>query len=261
MVVTAKSEAFDAFASDYDAAFTNTALGQLLRQRVWDVAAKYFQIGDRVLELACGTGEDARWLAQQGVTVVATDGSAEMLTETTRKTNGLPVTTQQLSLQDIIAGRMGDSAEFDGVLSNFGGLNTINQWADLAAALAAKMKPLSKAILVPMGPRCPIEFGWYASHAQWRNATRRSQSPAHAAIGSQLIPIWYPSAAELTKAFNPWFQAVETQSLGLWLPPSYLGHWVENRPKLWHRLNKLETKTAHLTRDWGDHYIIVLERR
>lgn len=253
--------AFDAFAADYDRAFTHTVLGRMLRQRVWDVAAHYFRAGDRVLELACGTGEDARWMAQQGVNVLATDGSAEMLTQTTRKTTSLSVTTQQVTLQEVAAGQLGQTPIFDGVLSNFGGLNTINNWAVLAEALAAKMKPLGKAVLVPMGPRCPIEFLWYLLHGQWQSATRRQQAPAQAKIGAQLIPIWYPSAAELTQAFAPWFRLIQTQSLGLWLPPSYLGHWVENRPRLWHQLNKLETKTARLTRDWGDHYIIVFERR
>jgi hypothetical protein len=79
------SSAFDAFAADYDATFTHTALGQRLRRRVWRVLADYFQAGQTVLELACGTGEDAVWLAQRGLTVTATDGSAEMVRATAVK--------------------------------------------------------------------------------------------------------------------------------------------------------------------------------
>ena len=65
--------AFDAFASTYDTDFTHTHLGQLLRQRVWRVLAQQFHAGQHILELTCGTGEDAVWLAQQGANVTATD--------------------------------------------------------------------------------------------------------------------------------------------------------------------------------------------
>ena len=44
-----------------------------------------FQPGDQVLELGCGTGEDAIWLAKRGVRVLATDGSPAMLEATARK--------------------------------------------------------------------------------------------------------------------------------------------------------------------------------
>jgi Neuraminidase (sialidase) len=35
---------------------------------------------------------------------------------------------------------------------------------------------------------------------------------------------------------------------------------MAKRPSLFHRLNQLEKATAHLTRGWGDHYILVLKR-
>jgi hypothetical protein len=58
----------------------------------------------------------------------------------------------------------------------------------------------------------------------------------------------------------PWFTHQETQSLELWLPPSYLGHFVNRRPGLFRRLNRFEEATARLTGGWGDHYIIVFRR-
>ncbi|MEM7344793.1 MAG: hypothetical protein AAF485_11165, partial [Chloroflexota bacterium] len=58
--------AFDAFASDYDDDFTHSPLGQLLRPRVWHLLGKAFSSGQHALELTCGTGEDAVWLARRG---------------------------------------------------------------------------------------------------------------------------------------------------------------------------------------------------
>jgi hypothetical protein len=51
------------------------------------------------------------------------------------------------------------------------------------------------------------------------------------------------------------------ESLGLWLPPTYLGHLVNRRPRLFGALNRLERVTAPLTSGWGDHYMLLLERR
>lgn len=261
--MTISPSAFDAFAADYDQAFTHTPLGRLLRPRVWASLADQFAPGSHLLELACGTGEDAAWLAAQGRQITATDAAPEMVEHTRHKAarRGVSeqVTAVPVSLQAIIAGYF-DGRLFDGVFSNFGGLNTINLWADLAAALAHILKPGGKVVLVPMGPFCPWEIGWFGLHGQWRNAVRRLRPPAEARIGEQLIPIWYPSAGQLKKAFAPYFRHRRTESLGLWLPPSYLDQVVDKWPNLFHKLNNWEQWTARLSRSWGDHYIIIFEK-
>lgn len=255
--------AFDAFAADYDTTFTATPLGRLLRARVWDVLARTFQPGQHILELACGSGADAVWLAQRGLRVTATDASAEMLAHTAHKAQmaGVAVTTHCLSLQDIAAGRAASltDAPFDGLLSNFGGLNTVPNWSDLAQTLAALVRPGGRAVLVPMGPFCPWEIAWYGLHADLRRAGRRRR-PATAQVGSAAIPIWYPSARTLRRAWAPAFRPLETHALGFLLPPSYLGHFVARWPRLFAHLDRVERALARLLGGWGDHYILVLAR-
>lgn len=259
------SAAFDAFAASYDSDFTHSLLGKLLRQRVWEVYARHFQSGQRVLELACGTGEDALWLAGRGVQVTATDGSAEMVRVARAKAAvaGLTplITTQQLSLQELGAGHFKGQEQFDGAYSNFGGLNTIGQWQPLAEALAGLVRPGGRVVLVPMGPFCPWEMIWSLGHGQPRQAFRRLGARAEARIGPVTIPIWYPTARRLQAVFVPWFDHVRTESLALWLPPTYLGHLVNRWPALFDRLCRLETATARFTGGWGDHYIIVFQRK
>jgi SAM-dependent methyltransferase len=77
--------AFDALAAEYDASFTATPLGTLLREAVWRRLDACFAPGDRVLELACGTGEDAVHLARRGVRVTAIDASPAMVETARRK--------------------------------------------------------------------------------------------------------------------------------------------------------------------------------
>jgi SAM-dependent methyltransferase len=271
--VITNSAAFDAFASAYDADFTHSTLGQLLRPRVWEKLAQYFTVGQHVLELTCGTGEDAVWLAQRGVRVTATDGSAEMVNVARAKAEAAEVRRRadeatsrdgvefkQVSLQEVVEGYFG-GRRFDGIFSNFGGLNTIGEWRPLAAALAEIVKPGGTVILVPMGPLCPWEILWYLAHGQPKQAWRRlAQTGTPAKIGDSVIPISYPSAQRLRADFSPWFQHRRTESLELWLPPSYLDHFVNRWPGFFRWLNQFEKATARLTGGWGDHYIIVFQK-
>lgn len=262
-MTTVDPTAFDAFAEGYDDDFTHSRLGRMLRERVWEVLGGCFPAGSQTLELTCGTGEDAVWLAQRGVHVTATDGSAGMVRVAQNKAQAIGVNShvrvRHVNLQDLPNSDL--MGPFDGVFSNFGGLNTVGEWAGLAEWLGGVIRPGGKAVFVPMGPICPIETLWYLAHGQLKLATRRLNQPALAQIGDVQIPIWYPSARRFRRVFAAHFRPVRTMSLGLWLPPSYLGHWVESRPGLFDRLNQLEQKLAPLTGGWGDHYVLVLERK
>lgn len=264
---------FDAVAGDYDADFTDTPLGRMLRRRVWSILDRYFAAGDKVLELACGTGEDAVWLAKRGASVRAFDGSAEMTRIARSKValNGLSdrVSVRQCSLEQVagsglqVAGgreQVVDSPLFDGVFSNFGGLNAIGNWRPLAEALGGMVRDGGKLVLVVMGPYCPWEIGWHLAHGRPGVAFRRIGGRTTAKVGGHTMAVWYPAAARLRRDFSPWFRCVSVESLGLWLPPTYLGHLVERWPGLFFRLHRLEEACARFTGGWGDHFVVVFER-
>lgn len=264
-VVYQDPAAFGALAASYDADFTHSALGRILRRRVWRRLGQNFKPGQYVLELACGTGEDAVWLAQQDIHVTATDGSNDMIRITREKASrrGLSdkIDARTLTLQAIAGGESPFSkASFDGAFSDFGGLNAIDDWRPLARNLACLLRPGGRLVLVPMGPFCPWEIGWHLAHGQLKKAFRRFNAPAQARLGEKTIPIWYPTASQLRQAFRRWFKPVSVESLGLWLPPSYLGQLLMRWPRLWVGLSGLEAATARLTAGAGDHYILVLER-
>ncbi len=68
----AQAESLSAF---YNARSTRDILSDFTKM-IDDLPDK---AGFRVLDLGCGSGRDAFWLAQQGVSVVASDGAANML--------------------------------------------------------------------------------------------------------------------------------------------------------------------------------------
>ena len=264
MAGNVSESAFSAVAGGYDADFTFSPLGRILRRRVWAVLSRHVEAGDHLLELACGSGEDAVWLGRRGVRVTATDGAAGMVRIAQRKVGeaGLNerVTVSQMALQEVGDEGWSSRAMFDAVLSNFGGLNTIDSRREVARGLAEVVRPGGRLVLVVMGPLCPWEVGWHLLHGEWRRAMRRFDGQSRATVGGADIPVWYPSHRRLQHEFAPWFRPVEIQSLGLWLPPSYLGHLVARFPRLFAGLERMEVASARWTGGSGDHYILVLER-
>src|SRR5580693_3211341 len=113
------SAPFDAIADRYDEIFTTSRIGQAQRTAVWEELEKAFRPGDSVLEIGCGTGVDACFLAERGVTVVACDSSPQMLNMAIRRIreNGRDgsVRPHLLAAEDITSLR---KRSFDGALSN-----------------------------------------------------------------------------------------------------------------------------------------------
>jgi SAM-dependent methyltransferase len=218
--------------------------------------AQQINVGDAWLELACGTGVDAVWLAAQGVSVTCGDGSADMLRQTRQRSILYGVQQQIDTVQFDLAHPPHFAKSFDGVLSNFGGLNSVANLQPLAEMLAGSVRPNGTLVLVPMGKHCPWEVAWYAGHADFGRAFRRYNQPALATIGNAQIPIWYPDLQQLIELFAPTFTLTHAESLGLFLPPSYL----EKAVRRFSTLAKLDAAFAQLFPHVGDHLILVLRR-
>ena len=258
-----KPSIFDDFAGTYDQTFTNTRLGRILRGRVHRHLARHFRSSYHVLDLGCGTGEDALWLSRKDIRVTATDASLQMLQETRRKVSREGqiqlVETRHMSVQEVCEGGL-DGELFDGAYSNFGVLNTISVWESLGKTISKCIRYDGVLILVLMGPACPWDFVWRLLHGEVKPSFQRLAGHMEVGFGGKKLPVWFPYAHKLRRDFEPWFKHICTESLGLLLPPTYLGHLVERWSSLFHGLSCVEESTAHFTKGLGDHYITVLRR-
>ncbi len=268
---------FDPLAPTYDASFTHTAVGRSLRTRVWTRLDQHFQAGDTVLELGCGTGEDALHLAGRGVHVLATDSSAAMLAVTQAKAQGNPlVEVMTLDLQHLTpeSGRLALSLavnsggavsdHFDGAFANFGPVNVLADWKPLAGWLAEQVRPGGVVGLGVMGPLCLWEMGWHSLHGDFRTAFRRLDGRAsfQAEDLAEPVTIYYPSITRLKRDFAPFFHCAHVEAVGLFLPPSDVYGMVEKRPRLLRLLTALEARFARFAplAHFADHYWIEFEK-
>ncbi len=270
VIPPAPARPFDAIASEYDAAFTDRLLGRWLRSMVWQRFAQTFDPGQRVLELGCGTGEDAIWLARQGVIVTATDASTAMLEITRRKAEAAGVSDRvsvsRLDLESLQRSGPYDGLDepYDGVVSNFGPMNCVEDRRALADGLGGLVRSGGRVVLVAMGPVCPWEIVWHLGHGQVRTAFRRFRRGAVAHVGAgETVRVWYPSHRRLGSEFGAHFKVLETVGIGLLLPPSAMAHLVDRAPRAFARLAVLDRRLAGAPpwRWLNDHYLMVLERR
>src|SRR5215217_6336226 len=141
--------AFDLAASSYDEEFTHSMIGMLQRERVHLFLKKALRAAQlKILEINCGSGEDAIWLARHGNEVIATDASPKMIEIVKEKISlnhfGKKIETKVCSFDDLRSNFKNE--QFDFIFSNFGGLNCVSseQLEKLSEDFASLLKPHGK---------------------------------------------------------------------------------------------------------------------
>jgi SAM-dependent methyltransferase len=254
--------AFDDMAGTYDASFTDTKVGRALREIVWSRLDQVFRPTQRILELGCGTGEDAVRLASRGVRVVATDPSSQMIQVARRK--ALIGSCQDriefrcLAMEDI--GSFADGELFDGVLSNFGAVNCVQDLRALVADVAERLAPGAPLLWVVMGRHAPWEWLWYAMQGRWRKAWRRLRPGG---IEWRGLTISYPTPTQMRSLLLPHFVVTRLAPLGVALPPSYASAWLDRLPVAARVLARLErwAQRSSMLASWSDHFIVEAVRQ
>lgn len=256
--------AFDLMADTYDATFTESVIGRAQRNAVWDALQRSFRPGDRVLELNCGTGEDALFLTKRGVSVFACDASARMIEVAVRRKSleapGSSLEFHVLRNEDVDT--LTPPTPFDGVVSNFSGLNCLADPSRIVRKLTHLVKPGATALICISTRICLWEIAWYAARGNFKKAFRRVRGAALARLGEIAVPVWYPTVSAMRLSFSPWFRLRAFRAVGLFVPPSYVEPWIRNHKSVLARLEAMDRILAAwpLLRGVGDHVLLEFER-
>ena len=203
---------FDRLAARYDEVWTNSEAGRLQRDAVWRHLDPLIARGDRILDIGCGTGEDAVHFAGLAGQVLALDVSPEMV----RVARGRGVNARVLPIEGIHM----FAIAFDMVLSNFGGLNCIRDLSTLRETLARLVRPRGFLAICLMNRFCLWESMYYSVRGQFKKAVRRWGGEATTSEG---LSLFYPSSKQVRHALLPGFDLVTDVGVGILVPPSFVG--------------------------------------
>jgi len=185
--------AFDALAESYSELWSETSRGRDQRTAVWREIDGLFRAGDLVLDLGCGTGDDALHLADLGVKVLGIDSAPKMV-EVARDRG---VNAFLLAIEDLTS----LSGTFSGAISNFGALNCIADLGPVAAQLARLVQPAGPVAICLMGRFC---------FTDWRHAAKRWSGRTQ----WRGIKVYYPTSRQILAAFAPWFAFQRQVAIG-----------------------------------------------
>jgi ubiquinone/menaquinone biosynthesis C-methylase UbiE len=259
---TVAGAVFDRLAASYDDQFTQSLIGRAQRNAVWKVLSKTFHPGDHVLELNCGTGEDAFFLAKHGVSTLCCDASQHMIARAQQRLHHRQLASRVV-FRHLPTERIGELASrFDGAFSNFSGLNCVADLASTAADLSTLVKPGGALVLCLSTRFCLTEILYYCSRGQWKKAFRRCSGQAKATLEGADLTIFYPTLRQLRRSFAPHFRLRSLRGIGVAIPPSYREAWVRRHPSFFRWLCRLESWLAPLPllRISGDHVLVLFER-
>lgn len=258
-------QGFDNAAPDYDADYLDNSLWIEMRERVWHRFDTYFERGDRVLDVGCGTGIDTIHLAGRGVKVTATDISPIMIAAVEEKVErngyGDLVETKVMGTDSLRDYDLRNKAGFDGIVSNFGPLNCEPNLAELRQIFRQLLRPGGVVVSSIMNRICLWEVGYYLLRGKRKKAFRRlGVNGTWVEVASVKMNVFYYSPREVVRSFSPHFETLGISGLPTFLPPLYLGHWLKGHETIHRMLGGIDTGIGrrYPFNRWGDHFLLEL---
>ncbi len=260
---------FDHIAKDYDTDFTYSEIGKCQRNSVYRYLKKLPKQLN-ILELNCGTGEDAIWFAKQNNQVLATDISSEMIRvaeQKGRNIKNLEFSQLDINKINLCKSVQSVSKKIDIIFSNFGGLNCLNKkelknFFKTASELSTKD---GKLILVIMPKNTLWERLYFILKLDFKKAFRRNTNKSlevnvdnNPEVSG--VQTWYYNPKDIKKMARPYFKVTITKPIGFFIPPSYLENYFKKHKRFLNILDQLEKKIGKfgfLSR-FSDHYLIEL---
>lgn len=200
---------FDAVAENYDRTNDLLSFGQSHSWRRALVRAVKPQAGERVLDLAAGTGTSSAALAKPGVSVVAADFSEGMLA-----TGRVRHPELEFVFADAMKLPFADG-EFDAVTISFG-LRNVHDYRVALAEMFRVTKPGGRIVVCEFshvsGPLGPF-YRLYLKHVLPRLSALASKNPAAYGYLAESIAAWPAQSALADELSRAGFERVSWRNL------------------------------------------------
>ena len=257
--------AYDEIAPRYDLVPAQNRINRLMRKASVSHLLEMFPPGSRVLEVGCGTGDEALVLADHGVEVVAIDASAEMVRVATEKAKqrGLEgrVDFRRAYARDLPSFADSLGGPFDGGYASF----SLAYEPDLGP-VARGLHPLLRGeacFLASVPSRlCLVEFV-LAIGSGHPGMSGRRLSPWHGhKVGGHVVPIRTYTPHAFADAMAPHFELERVEALPAIVPPPYMNRVYSKFDGFAEAVERADAilRSRFPFRSFGDHFLAFLRR-
>lgn len=262
---------FDQAARLYDAQYgppcgsrPGNPLLSWLRKEHLAVVRRLVDANAALLDIGCGTGEEAIALAQAGYSILGIDISPAMVWQAQAKAaaNGL---RRETMFKVLPAGRLGTLDErgpFQGAYASLGTLNTEPDLPGFAQGLHDLLAPGAPFVATVMSRHCLSETLRNLRRFRPGQTLRRSSdwAESRAGTGGVSAPVKFYTPGEFAAVFKPNFRVEQVWAFPLWLPPVHLYEVYRARQAYFKRVEGLERAMRSWPglRAWGDHFLMIL---
>ena len=260
------AEAFSRQSLMFDKIYGKNEMVQYKRERVRSHILKRLKNGSSMLELNCGTGEDAIFFAERGHTVHATDLSVGMLQYSEKKIQERKL-SGAISLEVCSFAKldtMKNRGPFDFIYSNFGGLNCTSNLDTVLQSLSSLLKPKGVVTLVIL-PKFTLWEFLLLFKGKFKTAFRRffSHKGRKAHIEGAFFKCWYYNPSYIIHRMESEFDLIGLEGLCTLVPPSYMEGFDQKYPRLFCMLKAWENNWCAKW-PWkyiGDYFILSLQKK
>jgi ubiquinone/menaquinone biosynthesis C-methylase UbiE len=259
------AEAFSKQSGIFDQLYSGNEIIRYKRKRVRLHVQNFLTLNSKILELNCGTGEDAIWFAQNGYTVHATDISYGMLEKLDQKIKKFQLDRRISYELCSFTGldRLAEKGPYDCIFSNFAGLNCTEELDKVLASFSPLLKKDGIVTLVLLPEFCLWEF-LLLFKGKFKTAFRRffSSKGKKAHIEGKYFKCWYHNPSFVIHHLKKDFELLNLEGLCTLVPPSYIENFATKYPRAFQFLKSKEDKWKHKWpwRSIGDYYIISLRK-
>ncbi|MEO8512935.1 MAG: methyltransferase domain-containing protein [Ignavibacteria bacterium] len=209
----------DKIAEKYDDILSKNRFSEILRSVFHNILQKNIFPSDKILDLGCGTGEDAVFLAKKGITVTALDVSPKMI-ELAQSKAGTKDFNENLKflccdMESFINENMN---KFDAIISNFNAINYVEDLNSFSAYASASLTKDGKLIFTVLN-RLSISEVFYNFlrlnlKRSWNAIFNRKESLITD------LDLYFPG--DFSRFFKDQFKIKRITGIGIFIPPHNL---------------------------------------
>jgi len=260
---------YDRTAASYDQVEGANSISERVRRVSLATAQTLFVKGERVLELGCGTGRDAVALARDGIRVVATDVSPEMISITRARMRREGV--EHLVTAEVLpaARAVLQGGPYDGVYSNGAVLNLEPELREVAQGLSKTVRQGACAVFTAANRLSLFELAVYPLALRPRKAFRKLNPTVPIPISRRgigktyVVPTQFLTPREFISLFTKSFELKSLKALQVVTPPWNFVDLAARFRSAVDTLERIEDRIGgrRLLRNLGAIYLTILRRK